>query len=376
MPVHSSTFIATSNKVFPSRPRQAGKSTKQVMEEHEAFKCAFGASSKRPPFRLPSSHGAAANIIQCSSPNEEVVSCKAGFVSVVLNAYNMHHHMVLRPDDVWQAVLVQFNCYLKARSEELRDKVVDFQGQKALMVRSYGNLFSTDFGEIAIRMANDITGNIKDPDLVAWLLPSFTTTTSNDLMAASVTAMSTMQKYFKYKFQLRCGIPSVTLLGTPQDWAELRSKIDRLLTFELVGQSHMKEWHGWLTFIADNFLASAQGSPDLKFWDQVACHCGGGSGPSYVSGWISVFSVWSEKGEWQGARRKVQRMMQAPFTSDFPIIDTNDLTSGCVSVPVLVDDNGKEYDCVMLAGQFGMRVDGDTVSPATDWCIATKTTKK
>ena len=32
-----------------------------------------------------------------------------GFVHTVLAAYNQHHHLILRPDDVWIAILAQFN---------------------------------------------------------------------------------------------------------------------------------------------------------------------------------------------------------------------------------------------------------------------------
>ena len=32
-----------------------------------------------------------------------------GFVDAVLAAYNQHHHLILRPDDVWIAILAQFN---------------------------------------------------------------------------------------------------------------------------------------------------------------------------------------------------------------------------------------------------------------------------
>lgn len=32
-----------------------------------------------------------------------------GFVNTVVDAYNRHHHLVLRPDDVWMAILSQFN---------------------------------------------------------------------------------------------------------------------------------------------------------------------------------------------------------------------------------------------------------------------------
>jgi hypothetical protein len=32
-----------------------------------------------------------------------------GFVHTIIKAYSDHHHLVLRPDDVWIAVLGQFN---------------------------------------------------------------------------------------------------------------------------------------------------------------------------------------------------------------------------------------------------------------------------
>ena len=34
-----------------------------------------------------------------------------GFVHTLITAYNNHHHLVLRPDDVWIAILGQFNFY-------------------------------------------------------------------------------------------------------------------------------------------------------------------------------------------------------------------------------------------------------------------------
>lgn len=52
-----------------------------------------------------------------------------GFASAVLNAYNYHANLVIRPDDVWQAVLSQFSYYVKGHSEELRSRIVDFEGK-------------------------------------------------------------------------------------------------------------------------------------------------------------------------------------------------------------------------------------------------------
>lgn len=375
--VHSVTFKATTNGVSPSEFQGKAVPVREVIQNHDAFKSAF---KQRDP--------AGVAIIQHSSspPRGSLVACPSGLVSVALHAYNKHHNLVLRPDDVWQAVLNQFSLYVEANAEALRDRVVDFEGQKQLVVKTVGTLFSADFGDMAARMVDEqIVKSIKDEELVEWLLPAFSTTTANDRIAASVSVMSSMQKYFKYKFELSCGVPSVTLLGNEEDWIALRSKFDGLLKFELPGRTHVSEWHKWLAEIGDNLVQSAKGNANVAFWDRIACHHGGGSGPRYVSGWIAAFAVWSDEGEWQGhtrkplggacfARNKDGSRMTHYESSDYPIINTNDLPSGVVSVPVLVDDNGKKYDCTMLSGQFGMVADGCTLSPRTDWGIAAKLT--
>ncbi len=43
-----------------------------------------------------------------------------GFVKSVVDAYNKHHHRVIRPDDIGLAIMTQFSSYVGARAEELR----------------------------------------------------------------------------------------------------------------------------------------------------------------------------------------------------------------------------------------------------------------
>merc|ERR1712066_192750 len=115
--------------------------------------------------------------------------------------------------------------------------------------------------------------------------------------------------------------------------------------------------------VLDEFVQASEGRRDLKFWDKVCCHLGGGSGPSYLSGWVTVFAVFSTKGEWMAGKKE----------GDWPKVDSQDLPAGSVSVPVLVDDNGFEYHTQMIAGQLGFDVvgdDGKAVKPRSDWFIA------
>jgi len=160
----------------------------------------------------------------------------------------------------------------------------------------------------------------------------------------------------------------VTLLGSSLDWHELRAKIDRLPEFDLEDKL-MSKWQGMLAPVLDKFILSSEGQADVKFWDKVCCHTGGGSGPTYLSGWVTTFCVFTAEGCWQGDRRKVPH---SRAISDWAIIDTNDLPVASVMVPVLVDDNGTEYQTKMFAGQFAYDVicDGTTIQPRPDWCIA------
>lgn len=401
----SVTFPATSNKVQATKVEGSQVPLNSAIMLNAAFSRAFepqGDVSFTPLFRKPqgsdptgragavkSDDKPSAHIVQSSAATAPVMATRYGLVSAAMDAYNKHHNLILRPDDVWQAILTQFSFYVNANAEGLRDSFVDFNGKKTLVIEMAGTLFSANFAVFANRMVDEqIATNLKSPDVTTWLLPKFSTTTSADRVAASVTIMSTLQAYFEYVCCLCCGIPNVTLEGTPEDWEALRNKIDRLPSYDLAGKKQvMSKWHKLLCPVLDQFVASAKGNPDLAFWDRICCHEGGGSGPSYLSGWITVFACFTAKGNWQGDVHQGLRggthsprssglgseREKSGTTNSWPRIDTSYLPVGAVSVPVLVDDNGTQYDTQMLAGQFAYDIVGDgqdTVRARNDWCIA------
>lgn len=381
-------FIATSNKVTAETIQFHDKppSLQAIIENNPAFVKAFNTNENTSfPNFVHSQRSNPASIIQQSSSsssanfqNNNVKNtfdhAPRGLLSAICSAYNQHHHLILRPDDVWQAILTQFSFYVNANAEALRDEFVDFDGKKELVIVSNGTLFTYDFGSFAKRMVDEqISKNLKDASVTDWLLPNFTTTRDEDRIVSAVTIMSTLQAYFEYKCCLTCGIPTVTLEGTGDDWRLLRQKIDRLPQYDISSSSTtqspnniMSEWHGMLSKVLDEFVKSKEGNPDLHFWDTVCSHEGGGSGPSYLSGWVTVFACFNAKGEWKGRR-------QSYYGKDWPMIDMGNLPVGAVSVPVTVDDNGTEYKTQMVAGQMAYNVVGDkldTIQPRSDWCIA------
>ena len=377
-------FIATSNKVTagPVQFHDKPPSLQTIIGNNPAFVKAFN-KNQSAAISIHQRISNPGSIIQQSSTSSSSSSSEnfqnnnekstnltnhapRGLLSAICEAYNQHHHLVLRPDDVWQAILTQFSFYVNANAEALRDEFVDFDGKKQLVIYASGTLFTYNFGSFAKRMVDEqISKNLKDASVTDWLLPKFSTTRDEDRVVSAVTIMSTLQAYFEYHCMLMCGIPTVTLEGTIDDWRLLRQKIDRLPQYNISSMNVMSQWHGMLSMVLDEFVKSKEGNPDLHFWDTVCSHEGGGSGPSYLSGWVTVFACFNEKGEWKGQRKSKQ--------SSWPRIDMQNLPVGAVSVPVTVDDNGIEYETQMVAGQMAYNVVGDrldTIQPRSDWCIA------
>ncbi|KAI9457708.1 hypothetical protein HD554DRAFT_1983611, partial [Boletus coccyginus] len=69
---------------------------------------------------LPSSLDALRNIIPQSN----------GFVHTVVEAYNRHRTLIVRPDNVWLAILTQFSFFVNGNAEALRSVFVAHKGKK------------------------------------------------------------------------------------------------------------------------------------------------------------------------------------------------------------------------------------------------------
>ncbi|KAJ4412291.1 hypothetical protein N0V91_000762 [Didymella pomorum] len=290
-----------------------------------------------------------------------------GLVYAAYYAYNHHHHLTIRPEDVWFAILSQLNFYINAHAEELRDYFVAHEGQKKLTVYAVGTLQTVDVGGLAQHMTKLIHENVKDSDLKAWIMPDFTTTTDSDRSVAAVLMMGTLQKYFSYGMSLLCGIPSVTLLGEREDWQKIHNKLNKLSEFGEEPTNFAEQLRPILRNFISMFDADAKSNPGLQaFWGRIADKHSMGSGPTWFSGWITTFCMWNEDG------KLINRIR---YDSDLELdgvkygrIDIEEIPSGVASVPVKVDDNGIKYNTKMIAGSLGIQAasSGQQTDPDDD----------
>ncbi|KAF0712613.1 Aste57867_4749 [Aphanomyces stellatus] len=320
-------------------------------------------------------------VLQESPPSnhEDTIGIKNGFVLGVLRAYSSHHNLVLRPDDVWLAIMVQFGLYVHGHADTLRSTLVKHtDGKKTLEVHTIGTLRTVEYGHLLKQFVGLMEEHLVDPSLGDWILPAFTTTTNHDRIVGSVVMMASLKAYFEYSIILSCGIPEVTLLGSVRDWESVRARIDGLLPFG----PEMKIWVDLLVPVLDQFVAAANGNVDRNFWRQ-SCHSwieGGCKVTESLSGWITVFAVFDKHGKWQGAKRKSipltthdHHIAPKDQLSKYPVLEVDDVAPGYLTVDLEINDNGYLYDTLLFAGHTSFDVvSGDTVAPHLTWALALK----
>ncbi|KAL8644588.1 MAG: hypothetical protein Q9210_007179 [Variospora velana] len=312
-----------------------------------------------------------------------------GFVHGAIRAYNEHHRLHIRPEDVWFAILSQFSFFLNAHAEELRGQFVAHQGQKELRIDYCGTRSSVDYGLFAEQMGGLIEQNVVDPELRQWIMPAFTTTTKNDIVVASILLMGSTQKYFTFACGIVCGLPSVTLLGNKEDWELILTRLEKLKDYG----EEPTQFYTLLRPVVSRFVESFNSPTSdatVAFWQRIAHYDDGGSGPTYYSGWITAFCFWNAEGKsmfhtfhhadridassWERAHElKLDDAI-------YHWIESEDVPPGYTSVPVTVDDNGNVFLATMIAGSVGTRYtssqgaehDMDTIQPESGWWMFEK----
>ncbi|KAJ5585755.1 hypothetical protein VI817_008909 [Penicillium citrinum] len=307
-------------------------------------------------------------VIQSSFPRRffrenHISASQHGFVWAVFHAYSHHHHLTLRPEDIWFSILTQLSFFINAHAEELRSLFVAHEGKKKLHIKTTGTIHTVDFGALALQMTRLIEENIIDEELRTWIMPNFSTTTTSDTVVTAILMMGTLQKYFSYQISIDCGIPSVTLLGKKKDWEKLAKRLDKL--YQLGDEP--ARFAQLLRPVLNYFIVSFDNpsSPDvLDFWSRCAHKESMGSGSDYLGGWVSVFCFWDVDGRllysepiYPISSPEFQARSCAKNLEDglSRCIDTEDVPSGFASVPVTVDDNGTIYETMMLAGLVGIQ---------------------
>lgn len=236
----------------------------------------------------------APELISCSFRQDEFYHLgDTPLFSMFLNAYADHRPIVLTPDAVWLVICQGFSHYVNENAEELRDLIVNHEGKISLMVQSATDLSSQDADwETLLDGFCKQIGKATKGNLAKNVKADFSTSGKAEKLASEITLMDVVSSYFEYiSFYVMCGIPSVTLEGTPRDWSRLLKKSRMLRKYGL------DWWADDLEPILKEFVRASKGKPDYDFWKCIVKKqivdeyytpdtCGPDDEPTVLDGWF------------------------------------------------------------------------------------------
>jgi hypothetical protein len=295
-------------------------------------------------------------------------------IEAVHLAFSEHRPLVLSPDCLWLTIVQGFAHHVHENAEALRGRIVAHDGEKSLTVRTE-SLAEKYWPEMISQFSEQIRQN-SDPVLHETLLCNFSTTTPTIRTAFEVALMDAYQRYFEYSMMCVCGIPTITLEGTPDDWQRIRDRIEVLATFDL------EWWTSRLVPILDQFVTTSMGSPDRAFWQAIYK-------PTrfYVTdsatGWIAdLFPYLSQRLPkpkfWRNHILDAERQDWLPIDSNSRSVSValESFPSGLSSAPVKIQfsDSRPSSDVDLMAGFFGVFQDpGDySLSPEISWAVVNR----
>ena len=365
-----------------------------------------------PDYRLESYSIKDYNLIQSYGQNQ--------FLYAIRMAYADHRPLVISPDMIWLLILQGFAEHVHANSEALRSKLVYHEGRKVLFVRrddyvKGDTLFP--WPEVFQSFSEQMVENVS-PGAQQLIQTKFSTTGPTEKAAFEITMMDALNDYFLYVMgKIVCGIPEITLEGTPEDWKEIEEKTKLLTEYDL------KWWTDQLAPILHEFTLASQGTVDRDFWKDIfilETPLSGGCGVAPVlNGWVLQFfpylyespNPWVTKTEaaanYQEARKAsasmrkdpallakikkevktdkqfkkrlelVQKMDPQPGKYGLPALEISDMPNGIGSADLLVYYMGPYLDYAMISGFFGVRQDSESLAlrPEIGWLIMDKNQK-
>lgn len=292
-------------------------------------------------------------------------------------AFMDHRPLCLSPDMIWLLICQGVAQHINANAEQLRSRFVQHAGRAQIVVirdefikGSPENPWGEVIGEFS-QCIREYIGPKHD-----LFMPQFSTTGPTERIAAEIVLLDAVQSYFEYVLETRCGIPSVSLEGTADDWQLLA---DRAMAFAEFGL----DW--WLTPLQQILLelvSTARGDVRESFWKSIY-KFRSFSGGSAVTGWITAFFPYFndrsnpsiEKNPWlaEGGGR-LQSLLDGQWgKEDFhhggPSPDS--FPSGMARAPFLWKYFGSLIEMEFLGGFVGVAQDSTTLTlrPEIGWAI-------
>ena len=255
-------------------------------------------------------------------------SSNYGFFSTVMTAYDNHYSLRTCVEDWWFTIVHKIGLAIDNHSTQdfVRDFFVSHQGKKKLTVEVGKSVYGVDYGWFLDQMTRQISENIKVPNFVDLMKSDYSTSTGTHAIVSEITIMASVQEFFVYEMgRSSCGIPSIEMEGTEEDWTRMKEKFLKLKELlEPIRQriGLREEWWDKVEKICDELIQTFNGNPNIPWWGHI-------------------FSKDIQNGS--GARSSFYGWFICDFLGfDSPVKCLSSLNEGVVTVPLTITDHDTE----------------------------------
>ena len=246
---------------------------------------------------------------------------------------------------------------MNENAEKLRSKFVSHQGKEEITVRrddfvkGQQNPWQEVFSEFSAQIRGHIGAETHD-----LIIPQFSTTDPVSKAVSEVVLMEAMKSYFSYGLVTCCGIPEITLEGSPEDWRMIREKAEQLAQFDL------DWWIPSLLPILDQFVAASCGDVDQGFWSDIY-KVNDDSGGPYCGGWILKLFPYLTRGRSPWIDKEPEGSFSGATTDSFP--------SGLSRAPFVWQYFSTEYKMQFVGGFMAVKQDPKSFAlrPELGWAV-------
>ncbi len=289
-----------------------------------------------------------------------------GLVHAVYLAFSEHRPLVLTPDVIWIALAQGFAQHLNLHAEALRSRMVSHKGKVTMEASAFELVTPEDWNEVIQQWSTGIQSHVP-AELYQLMLCDFSTTTPIIRTASQVVMLDAFQQYFDYALYFICGIPTITVKGTVQDWLSIRTRVDVMAGY------HLEWWTDRLKPICDGFIDTVQGHPSQTFWKHIFSpkEVYGGS---LITGWLADLFPYIKDSitEAPTVRNPILEIPRAHLISECGLSPKR-VPTGLSRAPFIIKSSpghpGKEME--LIAGFIGVKQEVNTgqLEPEIGWAV-------
>jgi hypothetical protein len=224
-------------------------------------------------------------------------------LAAVGRAFADHRPLVLTPDAVWLTIAQGVAQHVRLNAERLRGRLVRHDGRKRLTLATSGVPQNPTEWAAAVNGFRALLAEEVGDGRARLFECNFSTSSDVDRIASQVVLLDAYSPYFSYMMVAVCGIPSITVTGTVDDWTAMRERI------EIISELDLEHWCRSLRPIADQFVRAATGDVDVAFWRRIYNPVDAYGG-DLITGWVTRLYPYVEV---QGALNHPNPMLELPI---------------------------------------------------------------